>query len=445
LGGGVNKLKLFANYIENYTPRNGLPAASVYSFLEDRRHRIWIGTNGGGLAILDGDSLVIIDVRHGLPNNVVYTLAIDSSQAIWIGTEAGVVRIPSPARMPQLLDKKQWQIFTTKNGLPNDRIRNIYCTPQGEVWLGTYGGGAVRYFEQQLTVLAEKEGMQNTSVQALLQDRQGRLWIATNGGLFYRSAAGQKVSRITENLPLEEIYCIFEDHAGDLWFWRRGGAACYLDGKFLIWNTANGLSDNVVYFIAEDREHRLWLGTNAGVDCFNAETVKAFKQDQFSQITAIKSRPDSLQKALPFFNLAAVHGLADNECNTRATLCDRDGNLWFGTASGATRLNPDLLPPVTPSPRVHIQAMEIDGIPWLIRDGLEFPARAKTSLTFHFATLSFIDEKHARSEYYLEGFDDDWTGPLAETHARYTNLSLGSYKFHLRGVNAFGVSSQAAI
>jgi ligand-binding sensor domain-containing protein len=197
---------------------------------------------------------------------VVHSLAIDSSQAIWIGTEAGAVRIPATAHLPQVRDKKSWQIFTVKNGLPNDRIRNIYCTPQGAVWLGTYGGGAVCYFEKQLTVLAEKEGMQNTSVQALLQDRQGRLWIATNGGLFCRPVAGQKVSRITENLPVEEIYCIFEDHAGDLWFGtRRGGAVCYLNGKFQIWNMTNGLSDNVIYFITEDRERRLWLGTNAGV------------------------------------------------------------------------------------------------------------------------------------------------------------------------------------
>lgn len=439
-GGGV--CKLFGTFVENYLPRNGLPAAPVYSLLEDSRGRIWIGTNGGGLAVVAGDSMIIRDTRNGLPNNVVHALERERSGAIWIGTHGGAVRIPSEDLVTR---PKTWQIFDNAAGFPAGRINDIYCAPTGEVWFATGTAGALCYVGGTFKSLTVENGLPSNTVNCIAQDRQGRLWIATIAGMFMRHGNAQKVFRREDGLPAEDVYCVFEDESGRLWFGtRRGGVALYDQEKFYALTTATGLSDDVVYFIAEDRQQRLWFGTNAGIDCFEAARLSEFMQHQGAADNEARDKAvppqNAAEKMAPIFHLSAVHGLADNECNTRAALCDRDGNLWFGTAGGATKFYPELLPSTTP-PRVHIESIEVDGRNYSRQDALQLQARAKTSLTFHYRTLSFIDEKHASSQYYLEGFDSDWIGPTDEDQARYTNLSPRAYTFRVRGANAFGISS----
>jgi PAS domain S-box-containing protein len=440
-GGGA--CKLFGNYLENYLTSNGLPAASVYSFLEDQRSRIWIGTNGGGLAIAAGDSLFIRDTRHGLPHNVIRALDREPSGAIWIGTDAGAVRVPSAEA---IFNPKSWQVFTKKNGLLNDRINDLFCAANGEVWLATGGAGALCYSGGHFKALTAELGLPGNTIEAIHRDRQGRLWIATIDGLFLQDGQAEKVFRRHDNsLPFEDVYCIFEDRNGYLWFGaRRGGAALYDNGVFRVLNSANGLSNDVVYFINEDRNGRLWFGTNAGVDGFEKASLLNFlKRRETSSTHGYDStapvQNDSSETIAPFFHLEVVHGLADKECNARATLGDRLGNLWFGTASGATKLYPDLLPLATAPPRVDIQAIEADGQFFAFRDALQL--KVNSSLTFHFRTLSFINEKYTRSQYYLEGFENTWPAPAAADNARYTNLPPGKYAFHLRGANAYGVAS----
>jgi PAS domain S-box-containing protein len=435
-GGGV--CKLFGTFIENYSPRNGLPAAAVYSLFNDSRNRAWIGTNGGGLAVVSGDSLIIRDARSGLPNNVVHALEREPAGAIWIGTHGGAVRIPAEP----LFDRPQtWKTFTKANGFPADRINDIYCALNGEVWFATGNAGAVHYAGGKFAALNVERGLPSNTVNGIHQDRQGRLWIATIEGVLMRQGNGQKVFRRLDGLPADDVYCIFEDASGRLWFGtRRGGVALYDQDQFYVFNSANGLSDDVVYFIAEDRQKRLWFGTNAGVDGFEAAGLSEFMRRQGPAAANDRAGQHAREKMAPLFHLTAVHGLADNECNTRAALCDRDGNLWFGTAGGATKLYPERLPPVIP-PRVHIQTIEVEGRHYSHRDGLRLQARAASSLIVHYRTLSFIDEKYANSQYYLEGFESDWNAPTREEQARYTNLSPRAYAFHVRGENAFGIYS----
>ena len=427
-GGGA--YKLFGNYLDNYVTPNGLPVAPVYSFFEDRRGRIWIGTNGGGIAIVEGDSLVIRDKRHGLPHNIVRAFDREPSGAVWIGTQQGAVRLASE---DLINDLRRGQIFNQQNGLPADRINDVHCAANGEVWLAT-GGGAACYADGKFTVLNRAHGLPSDNVRTIHRDRRGRLWIATLEGLFLKTGDAQKIfRRNVAGLPEDEVYCIFEDQGGRLWFGtRRGGVALYDDEKFLTFNSASGLANDVVYFISEDRHHRLWFGTNSGIDGFDAARLAEFLQ-----------RPaapgESPEKLKPFFHLSAIHGLADNECNTRATWCDRQGNLWFGTASGATKFYPDLLPASTPSPRAHISSLEADGRFYPFAHDLQL--QAKNAITFHYRTLSFLNENFTRSQYYLEGFDQSWRQATDDTPARYTNLAPGDYTFHLRGTNALGFSS----
>ncbi len=427
-GGGI--YKLFGNYLENYVTQNGLPVATVYSFIEDRRGRMWIGTNGGGIAIVDGDSLVIRDQRHGLPHNIVRAFEREPSGAVWIGTQQGAVRLASEDFIDRL---PRGQLFTRQNGLPADRINDIYCAANGEVWFATIGGAAC-FANGQFSVLTREHGLPSDNVFTIHRDRRGRLWIGTREGLLLINGDEKKIfRRHVAGFPADEVYCIFEEQNGRLWFGtRRGGVALYDDDKFFTFNSAGGLANDIVYFIRADQRQRLWFGTNSGVDGFETERLVEF----LKKPAASGAAPEKLK---PFFHLSAIHGLADNECNTRASWCDREGNLWLGTASGATKFYPERLPGSTPPPRVHLAGVTAGDRFYPFSQDLSL--QAKSAITFHYRTLSFIDENFTRSEYYLEGFDPSPFSTTNDMPARYTNLAPGDYTFHLRGTNALGFSS----
>ena len=50
------------------------------------------------------------------------------------------------------------------------------------LWIGTDGGGLVRYLDGRFTQYTTRDGLSGDHVMALLQDRGGDLWVATDVG-----------------------------------------------------------------------------------------------------------------------------------------------------------------------------------------------------------------------------------------------------------------------
>ncbi len=106
---------------------------------EDSDSRIWVGSNGSGVFMLQSDSIVNLTVKDGLVSNYCYSIICDDQQNIWIGHKGGLSRIKTTD-------------FTVK---PIQRIGNISDTyqfnpnavfkdRQGKIWFGS-GKGMVIY------------------------------------------------------------------------------------------------------------------------------------------------------------------------------------------------------------------------------------------------------------------------------------------------------------
>jgi len=77
--------------------------------------------------------------NSGLPHNSVYALAKDEQGNIWMGTEGGGLG---------KFDGANWTVYDTANsGLPDDRVWDLAIDEQGNIWMGTYGGGLAVYHE----------------------------------------------------------------------------------------------------------------------------------------------------------------------------------------------------------------------------------------------------------------------------------------------------------
>ena len=377
--------KTFVNYpIEEY-----LSNSVVFSIVEDNKGLIWIGTNGGGVASFDGTSFTAYTKKSGLINDNVWSIYEDKTGAMWFGTDAGASRFDgktfynySPQngicenaiwtimedkygnlwfgsegggvskfngnvvdelatheqKLGARIDKpvKSFTNYTEKQGLPSNFIFSITEDRLGNIWFGTYGGGAscfngnrlaaadadaasnhdtLQNFVPTFVNYTEKEGLPSNVVRSIVQDKSGAMWFATYGGGLARFE-GQRFTNFSKNEGLANnvVWGIGEDTTGNIWLGTFGGGVSVYDGNaknssqggFVTYTEKDGLGNNFVLSIHKDSFGKIWIGTNGGgVTCYHQNT---------------------------FTNYTEKNGLAGNMVSS--ILEDKEGNLWFGTTGG---------------------------------------------------------------------------------------------------------------
>ncbi|WP_276381247.1 triple tyrosine motif-containing protein [Flavobacterium sp. H4147] len=70
---------------------------------------------------------------------------------------------------------------------------------------------------------------------------------------------------------------------------------------------------------------------------------------------------------------------------------------------------------------------------------------SNNALHFSFASLFFDDAEATTYEYWLEGFEPEWSDYSIQTEKEYTNLPENEYVFHVRAKNIYGVVSEEAV
>ena len=107
-----NSACTFVNYGEQHFPGNNY----IYSVFIDSRNRIWFGTDGNGITMLENGKFTNFDKAQGLKSNVVYSITEDSDGHIWFSTaNAGVYRY----------DGKLLKNYSGENGLSDLHITGL--------------------------------------------------------------------------------------------------------------------------------------------------------------------------------------------------------------------------------------------------------------------------------------------------------------------------------
>jgi len=148
----------------------GGPKQPVRQVILDRRGRPWFG----GV-----DTVFVLDrgrwkqLKPGLNGREVTAIAEDRRGRIWVGSEGAGVR---------MCDGRSWASHTNADGLPSDNVRSLACDRKGRMWVGTDQGLSVRT-RAGWRVITGKDGLTSCDVQQVVIDSQGWVWVKTPLGL----------------------------------------------------------------------------------------------------------------------------------------------------------------------------------------------------------------------------------------------------------------------
>lgn len=132
--------------------------------------------------------------KNGLPSNKVYCVRIDGDRVL-IGTHDGL----------SVFENNKWTTYTTEDGLAHNGVLAIDISKQtGDAWIGTMGGlsrwsaGKFENFNQM------NSGMPNDLIYAVTCDEKD-IWVATGGGAGRYDTYRKEWEIYTEqNAPMHE-------------------------------------------------------------------------------------------------------------------------------------------------------------------------------------------------------------------------------------------------
>lgn len=294
--------KPFNFFLHNqWSSEDGLPLNSVLTMAQTPEGYLWLGTEVG-IARFDGVKFDLFTKENtpAFENAIVLTLLAERKGPLWIGTRGGgVIRF---------LDG-DFKTFTVDNGLLSNEVWSLAESGDGSIWMGTRNG--VNYFQNgRLFTLPLPKSLSSHYVKAILVDRKGRIWVGTvGGGLVLVEKRGERFEAEYKYLAGKIITTLFEDHLGNIWAGTKEHGLTRIRGnEQFVFNTENGLSGNQIKCICEDPEGNLWIGTKGG---------------------GISIYPDRKEKMFPFDDQGT---LGSKWINSLAV--DQEGTLWIGAQAG---------------------------------------------------------------------------------------------------------------
>src|SRR6201999_1582889 len=130
--------------------------------------------------------------------------------------------------------------------------RNISCLledREGNLWVGTNGGGLVRLRRRTVQVMSTASGAPFESLRSVCRDATGGLWVVTwNREIWRQQTAGwTRIIATTNSQSGGNFSCVAADPAGAVWIGSHSsGLYRFQNGTFAHWTVQEGLVNNQI-------------------------------------------------------------------------------------------------------------------------------------------------------------------------------------------------------
>jgi len=410
-----------------------LNASEIWAITEVSENRIWIGTEDGGINILDrekGTFTILNSENSGLKSNNIKSIYEDSRGTIWIGTFLGGLYKIIPGR-PDM------EIFVhdinRTESISDDRIWYVFEDSRNKIWIGTYSSLDV-YDPLTNSFIHFGEKHRIGGVQFITENKKGDLIFASEEKpLIIYNEEKNSVSEL--NISARVVY---EDRKGNYWLGTIGNGLINLSSDFNVlrkYRIEEGLCDNTIYGIMEDKQGNLWLSTMNGLSRFNPQSEE-------------------------FWNFKKQDGIQSNRFNYNAFCSTTSGEFIIGGINGINIFDPGKIRKNSYVPPVVFTSFQIANNQVEIGNYIEGDILLNKSIneieeihlnhkhntiSFQFAALNFTSSMDNQYAYFLEGFDHDWNYIGDQRKLTFTNLEPGSYNLYVKASNNDGIWNEQGI
>ena len=395
-------------------------------FIEIADDLYWASTYSKGIFVTDKNMNIIRNYvsepqnPNSLPANSIIQLFKDQQNRIWICTWKGIaVWLPTTKRFIRVTNEQQ--VFIRLIQMQDGRI--LACAITGGVF------EIKPTNNDKFQIKATTAIPQNKSYAFMWQDSRGRLWLNEE---LQKILVLDPLSnfQVLANLKItgETNGAIETDSA--IW-------VCSVTGLYKVdknkptnverFSEKSGLANEGLYALIDDKKGRLWMSHNRGISSFDIATNR-------------------------FRNFTVEDGLPPIEFNDHAVLSHSDGALWFGSMSGITIFNPQMMPDVNIKAIPNLVNILVNDKPPLNKlicrnsgstnvteiQSLEFGYNQNT-LSFDIVAIEYSAPHYNHLKYKLVGVDADWVEIGAKALVRYPNLSQGNYRFMVIAANSDGI------
>lgn len=159
--------------------QTALGTSYVYKVLTDRKGRVWFGTDGKGLAVLEDDQFRFITQANGKVLKTVYSLAESADGRIWFSTDKEGLFSHNGTDFEQ---------FTLENGLHSTQITGLAVDGNGLLHIAYEDGFDLLNPKRKNHVMFCEVAGAGVNLNAMCTDASGNVWMGMPNGIL-RSAA----------------------------------------------------------------------------------------------------------------------------------------------------------------------------------------------------------------------------------------------------------------
>jgi ligand-binding sensor domain-containing protein len=183
----------------NYNDIENIGNNYIYNVYKDSRGRIWFGTDGKGITVLENGNLTTYNKKNGLKDDHIYSFTEDANGNIWFNTEgAGIY----------CFNGKTFKNYTTTDGISDLKITAIKTGPLGNIILVNRKGLDILNIKTgSISYINNKQGIGeiNTDMGSVTQDTAGNIILSSLKGIVIYTPVENTVYQpktIIENVQL---------------------------------------------------------------------------------------------------------------------------------------------------------------------------------------------------------------------------------------------------
>jgi len=439
------KEKQFNTLVPDQTPKFEFDN-KIHKVFEDSYGNIWCSTYSNELYIYDQNLKIkhIFSDKNGQSNFVgsgYFSFCEDSKGRLWLGSKRNGLFVLDLKKFHNKLSSAKFTQFLPDASQPfaihGNEVYDIIEDDNQRIWVALHGGG--------LDLILEKENQiefrpYNPHLdlfspitidfgRCLMQDKTGKIWYGGVNGLIsflHKDGLPSDVDFYyfdkdnQETVSYNDINSVYQDKEGKIWIGTYGGGLNAFTPEtedFEHYSISDGLANDIIYSCINDEEDNLWVSTKNGLSKYIPGENK-------------------------FTNYTVSEGLPTNEfCETGPFISN--GELFLGTIRGVVHFNPKDLLSSKELPEILLtdilvsnQVLEVNKEGPLTKD-INLTEKINLSydqnnFSISYATNDFQQQGSLQFDYQLDNFDKEWLKGNKNQSITYTNIPPGNYTLKLR-------------